>query len=803
MDGERRDPGETPTDKDSRIRELEARVAELEARCRERGAGELSTARRQEQELRDAQRVARVGSWEWAAATDTVTWSEELYRIFGLDPRTQAPSYALQHRHYTAESWARLQASVVRAMETGAPYEIDLELVRPDGTTRWVEARGEVIRAAGGGIVGLRGTVHDVTERKRAEEALTLAKDRLALALRASKAGTWNWNVSTGALEWSDELFRLFGLDAETRAATFETWRQTLHPDDRQEAEGRIERALSTRTPLDSEYRIIRPGGQVAWIAALGEGQYDAQGQPLRMAGICLDISERKQMEEALRAAMQRLDHLLERSPLAVIEWSSSDYRIVRWSGGAARIFGWTAEETVGKKVTELPWIHPDDWPQVQATAAAMLSGTAARRVQTNRNVRKDGAVIHCEWYNSTLHDPSGAFAALSLVLDVTERKRVEAALREADQRKNEFIGVLSHELRNPLGPIRSSLFVLERVPPGGEQARRAVDTIDRQVGHLTRLVDDLLDVTRISSGKVRLQRSTLDLRELVRQSALDHRVLLARHAVALHLPEEPVRIEADPTRLAQVLGNLITNAAKFTPEGGEISVALSLSASGRQAVLQVEDTGIGIDAATLEGIFEPFVQADRTLDRSRGGLGLGLAFVKGLVELHGGEVAAASAGPGRGACFTVRLPLEESAVPRQPPPREEQAPRGGRKVLIIEDNHDAANSLAEALVLSGHDVIVAYEGATGLARARELSPDAIVCDIGLPGDLDGYAVARALRAAPGTASVYLIALTGYAAPEDQRRALEAGFDLHLPKPPNLAALARFLAQSPSRSSVP
>ena len=246
----------------------------------------------------------------------------------------------------------------------------------------------------------------------------------------------------------------------------------------------------------------------------------------------------------------------------------------------------------------------------------------------------------------------------IGAVQDITERKQAEEALREADRRKNEFLGVLSHELRNPLTPIRNSLYILERATPGGEQARRAHAVIDRQVSHLTRLVDDLLDVTRISRGKVRLQRTRLDLVDVVRRTVEDHRTLLEDHEVTVTLPDDAVWIDGDPARLAQVVGNLLSNAAKFTPEDGKVSV--SLTQAGDRAVLEVADTGLGIDPETLKRLFEPFAQADRSLDRSRGGLGLGLALVKGMVELHGGEVSAHSDGPGRGARFTVKLPLAE-----------------------------------------------------------------------------------------------------------------------------------------------
>jgi PAS domain S-box-containing protein len=642
-----------------------------------------------------------------------------------------------------------------------------------------------------------------------------------------------------------------------------------------------------------------------------------------QVAGLVARLADSAQAEEELRGAKQRLESLLENSPLAVIEWTSADYRIVRWSDEAAKVFGWTAEETVGRRIDELNWVYPEDWPLVEQVMGEMLSGKRPRNVNKNRNVRKDGSVIHCEWYNSTLHHPDGKFSVLSLVLDVTERKRAEQALArsnlklaevldsiqddfyvldrdwkftfaskrftsrigkqpedflghniwemfpkhlgtvyeenlraamdkretrrfeiggqytdawyrmtaspsaegitvlgteitenkrveetlrnlnarlvEADARRNEFLGVLSHELRNPLTPVRNSLYILDRATPGGEQARRAHSVIDRQVGHLARLVDDLLDVTRITRGKIRLQRSRVDLVDLVRRAVEDRHTVLENREVTVDLPTQAIWIDGDPTRLAQLLGNLLDNATKFTPEDGKISVSLT-RADGR-AVLQVADTGLGIDPETLKRLFEPFAQADRSLDRSRGGLGLGLALVKGMVELHGGEVSAHSDGPGKGSRFTVKLPLVERTVVADGPPQpSDAAGRGCRKVLIIEDNKDAADSLSEVLGLSGHRVAVAYDGAAGLVMAREFRPEVIICDIGLPGDMDGYAVARTLRRDAVIASAYLIALTGYAQPEDQRQALAAGFDTHMAKPPSPEKLEEILGMLEVRS---
>jgi signal transduction histidine kinase/ActR/RegA family two-component response regulator len=378
--------------------------------------------------------------------------------------------------------------------------------------------------------------------------------------------------------------------------------------------------------------------------------------------------------------------------------------------------------------------------------------------------------------------------------------------LRELDRRKGEFLAVLSHELRNPLTPIRNSLFLLDQAAPGSEQADRARTVLLRQTEHLTNLVDELLDMTRMSRGKVELHREILDARNIVRPACDDHRTLFEQYQIDLRFedPARPVWTNADAHRLSQVLGNLLQNAAKFTPPGGRVVVSLSV---GKPDVeIRVRDTGIGLEAHELERMFEPYAQVENTLARTHGGLGLGLALVKGLVEMHGGHVSANSEGLGHGCEIVLTLPL---AVP--PAGAAEKAPvvtaTSGTFVLLIEDNVDAAETLAEVLELSGHRVRLAYDGTTGIQMARELKPEVVLCDIGLP-DVNGYEVARTLRADPSLGSTRLIAVTGYAQYSDKQKAMDAGFDAHLTKPPDLVKLNKLLAKegernAPSPQSVP
>jgi signal transduction histidine kinase len=382
------------------------------------------------------------------------------------------------------------------------------------------------------------------------------------------------------------------------------------------------------------------------------------------------------------------------------------------------------------------------------------------------------------------------------------EIRRAKQALQESDRRKDDFLAVLSHELRNPLAPIQNGLYILRRSMPQDERSARALEVIERQARHLERLVGDLLDVTRIARGKVQLKRQRLDLADALRRTADDHRPDFAAKGVAFQVttPSGPVWVDADPTRLAQIVGNLLVNALKFTDAGRNVSLALAVD--GRSATIVVADEGAGIAPHLLPVIFDPFTQADRTLARSQGGLGLGLALVKGMVELHGGEVAATSAGPGRGATFRVRLPLATGAAGAGASPvvPAARAPGSGLRVLVVEDNADAAATLREALQLLGHEVHVAGDGDAGVEAAERLAPDVVVCDIGLPG-IDGYEVARRLSAR-GDAPL-LVAMTGYALPEDRRRALEAGFVHHLAKPIRIEDLERVIGSVSERLARP
>jgi signal transduction histidine kinase/ActR/RegA family two-component response regulator len=382
------------------------------------------------------------------------------------------------------------------------------------------------------------------------------------------------------------------------------------------------------------------------------------------------------------------------------------------------------------------------------------------------------------------------AAIALTNAQQYRAEERLRADAEAANRAKDDFLAMLGHELRNPLAAIGNAAQVLDRVGPVNDTAARASAVIHRQVRHLAGLVDDLLDAARVSTGKI-----------ILRTTAVDVGAELRRMVTTLASPRHPVRVDAesvwvsaDETRLDQIIGNLVSNALKYTPAGGEVRTRVR--ADAREAVLEVEDTGDGIPAALLPHVFEPFVQGDRTPDRARGGLGLGLALVKRLVEMHGGTVRAASGGPGRGSTFTVRLPRIATPV-AVAPPMAQPAAVARRRVLVVEDNADAREVLCTALRLDGHEVHEAADGPAGLEAAGRLSPDVALLDVGLPG-LDGYELAQRIRAGEAGSRMLLVALTGYGQADDRRRALASGFDVHLVKPVAPERLAEVLSGAPA-----
>ena len=504
---------------------------------------------------------------------------------------------------------------------------------------------------------------------------------------------------------------------------------------------------------------------------------------------------------DELRARLRALADLVARAPVPIAIAHDADCRFISANDALARLLRLPPQANISMTppAGELPQYRIQrDGRDIPASELPMQYAMAHRTHLANdiEIVRADGSVLYVQNDVEPLYDRNGSVCGcVSVCVDMTERKHIEDRLREADRRKDEFLATLSHELRNPLAPIRNALELMRRVGPDAAVSERALAIMERQLQQLVRLTDDLLDVSRITRNRIELRRDRIDLRTVLRSAVETIEPLseASGHAMSVALPEHPLWVYADFTRLAQAFANLLHNAVKYTDHGGRISVSASVDAD--EVEVQVRDTGIGIDRALLPRIFDMFVQIEQDLGRARSGLGIGLALARRLIELHEGRIEARSDGIGTGTTFAVRLPLMASVAEQTP--RADSGPNAAVhccRVLVAEDIPDAAEMMRLVLESMGHEVRVATDGVQAVAIAQEFDPHIALLDIGMP-RMDGYEAARRIRAALGR-RVMLVALTGWGQEEDQRRAYAAGFDRHLTKPAEPEILESLIASA-------
>lgn len=547
----------------------------------------------------------------------------------------------------------------------------------------------------------------------------------------------------------------------------------------------------------------LRKDGTRFWAQVVITAVRNANGLLIGFSKVTRDLTERRRQEDALRLSEERFRLLVDGVKDYAIIMLDADGNVRTWNAGAELIKGYTANEILGRHFSAF---YPAEaiergWPAHELTVAS----ERGRFEDEGWRLRRDGTRFWASVIITALHDTEGKLAGFAKVTrDITDRQRLEA-LTQTTREMTEFLAMLSHELRNPLAPIRNAVAVLEMQASEDPTVKWSREVISRQTAHMSRLVDDLLDVSRITSGKIVLAREPMDLRPLVAHAfeAALPQTAERNHVLNVSLPEHPVVINGDPTRLTQVVTNLISNAIKYTPPGGRIS--LTLRTEGKNAILQVSDSGVGLRQDQLERVFELFAQGERSLARSEGGLGVGLTLVRRLAEMHGGGAVAQSNGPGLGSTFEVCLPLDDSggelapqaevvAEERVAPPEARRAPR---RILIVDDNVDSANSMAALLTLKGHDVRRVNEGPTALSELQAFAPHLVLLDIGLPG-MSGYDVAREIRRNPANDRIVLCAMTGYGQNDDRRRSRDAGFDHHLVKPIDLNALDTMISALPN-----
>ena len=539
-----------------------------------------------------------------------------------------------------------------------------------------------------------------------------------------------------------------------------------------------------------------RAGGE-ARIEGLGAGADDYVIKPfharelLARVGALLELTAtRRASEERFRAFVQATSDVVYRMSA---DWSEMRHLVGR---------SFIADQADPSRTWLQKYIHPDDQPRVLAAIERAIE-TKSRFELEHRVIRADGSLGWTFSRAIPLLDESGAlvewFGAAS---DITARRETQEALsrqqrqlEDADRQKNEFLAMLAHELRNPLAPIRNAGELLARTVSPDPQTASVLATVERQVRHLTRLVDDLLDISRITRGRIELRRRPVRLEQVVAEAVEQGDPLIRQHEHRVTLVSTPTLVvDGDSDRLVQCVANLITNAAKYSPPKSEIRIETRAEAG--QAVIRVSDDGVGIAPELRANVFELFVQGARTLDRAQGGLGIGLTIVKRLVEMHGGSIAVSSAGVGQGSSFEIRLPLAQEARPAAP---KSTPPVGrSRRVVVVDDNEDAAIMLSRLLELDGHEVTTSLSGPEAIDVVGTQEPDVVLLDIGLP-IMDGYEVAERIRAAKGAAAPHLVAVTGYGRDDDRERSRLAGFAAHLVKPVNFEALKRLLAELPSK----
>jgi len=684
---------------------------------------------------------------------------------------------------------APIGAMYRRVLAEGRAESLENRYLHPDGRERWYEVRAF---PAGGDLAAV---YRDITARRRLQEEADAARQRVQLALEAGAIiGTWMWDIPSDTFI-GDALFASsFGLDPAAVAAglPLEVVSRSIHPDDRARVEAAVAAAIEQRSRYRCQYRVLR-GDRYHWVEARGRIDADAEGRPAQFPGVLLDIEDRRRIEAERDQAASLLETFIEVVP-GVVYAKDREGRFLLVNRGTAELVGLSQDELLGRTDAEV-LSDPDEAAEIMARDRDIMDSGIGQK--TEESVRSHDGSRSIMWSTKEpLRDPQGRVIGLvGTSVDITDRKRMLEALRDADQRKDEFLAMLAHELRNPLAPISTAAHILKLSAGDAAATRETGEVIARQVGHLTRLVDDLLDVSRVTRGLVELDRRPVDLRTVVSTAVEQVQPLLQsrRHALRTSTGDEPLVVNGDFHRLVQIVSNLLNNAVKYTPQGG--AIAVELRRQGGQACLTVADNGIGIAPGTIAHIFDLFAQAERTPDRSQGGLGIGLSLVRSLVHLHGGQVHAESPGLHQGSTFRVWLPLAGAAAPAEAAPRPGTT---GRRlhILLVDDNVDAALTLAGVLRMEGHDVEAAGDARRALAIATAgRNWNAVILDIGLP-DMTGYELAGRLRALPEAAHATYIALTGYGQAHDRVISRTSGFDHHLVKPADIPALLALLDAS-------
>ena len=749
---------------------------------------------------------------ERSRAEQALTQQRRLYEAILNNTPDLAYVFDLEHRVIYAndrllETWGRTRDEAIGKTFRELGYEAwqatlhDSEIDQVVATKQLV--RGQVpfmtpggrrtydymfvpVPGADGEIVAVAGTGHDSTDRQLTQEALRNSEARLRQLIDTSPVGIAISEPDGSILEANDALIAILGVTRAEMQKVPLDWRRYTPAEFLHRDIAHMEELHRGDLPPPFEKEFIREDGSRAHVLIVGRL---IPGEGKRMVAFALDITERKRAEASLRSTEKRLSRIFETNLLGVLYFDVNG-NVQDANDEFLRIVGYGREDL---REGRLDWsrMTPPEFHAQDARAVAELRRIGAHAPIEKQYIRKDGLRVWVLVGSAIIEGESG----VGFVLDLSGLKAADEALREADRRKDEFLATLAHELRNPLAPIRNAVELLKLSKSPDQQVRTASEIIDRQVHHMVRLVDDLLDVSRITLGQVNLRHELVTLGAVLTDAIETARPAIeaAQHSLDVHLPAESMQLQGDATRIAQVFHNVLNNAAKYTPRRGNITV--SVERVGVEARVRIRDTGIGIPREMQSRIFDLFTRAHPSEEIKISGLGIGLALAKQLVELHGGRIDVHSEGAGAGSEFIVTLPLYvslASAVPASPASSALNTQARERRLLVVDDNRDAAESLAMLLQLSGCQVKVAFDGATCLQIAETFHPDLVLLDIGMPG-MDGYETARRLRASARGAEMLLVALTGWGQKEDKQRAMEAGFDEHFTKPMDPVVLERLL----------
>lgn len=760
-----------------------------------------------EERLGLALRAANAGIWDWDIRTGAMLWSPENYALYGLDPSAGMPTEADWERCIHPDDLASIKQAIARVREgIATEYQAEFRVRSPVFGERWLSGMGRVERAADGAPVRMTGINLNISRRKWIEQALDDArkaaveeKNLLETVMQVLPVGVAIVDSHGFGIRHNRDYDRIWRgprppLLTVADNAAFQAWwvdsGKPLQPHEWASAQAIEQGELVANQML----RIQRFDGSQAYVMNSAAPIRDGLNNIIGSAVVIQDITELKQVEHALRDSQERFELSAEIGRSATWDWNVLTNEVI-WSRSHFEILGYQPDEVEPSYEAWISRVHPEERALVDAEISRCMREKSEYLV-VYRVVWPDTSVRWLSARGRYEYDDDGLCVRMvGAMADITSLKQAELALREADRRKDEFLAMLSHELRNPLTPIRNAAHVLGQLDVNEPRVRWAQAIIERQVTHLTHLVDELLDVSRIARDKVTLKLARIELADLVRQACESVQPLMAakKHHFQVKMPPASVVLNGDLVRLIQVFQNLLDNAAKYTPDGGHIEFTGRLLAG--EVELRVRDNGVGMPADLLPGVFELFLQGERSLDRSQGGLGIGLTVVRRMLELHGGRVMAESPGIGQGATFTVHLPLAEGVA--ESAALTDSGPAAaptGLKVLVVDDDPVVAESMVVFLEMDGHQVRSANGGEAAMRVLREFWPHVVLLDIGLPGQ-DGYQVAQRIRQLPGADALKLVAVSGYGQDNAKARSLQAGFDRHLVKPVDPDKLCTLLAE--------